>query len=274
MEHKEWTKIWHHPRLEVELFQAFYLHHAFPRHSHDYYVICLIQRGVQSFTHRGTKHITPAGGLILLNPGAVHTGEPADGHGFEMRSLYPTTAHMQMAVAELTGREQGQPFFREVRVDHPAARAGVLALHQALAQGASALEYESRFIWTLAELIKQYADFQVGEPRLGRERTAIRRARRYIETYFAQGVSLTELAGHVSLSPYYLLRVFRAEVGMPPYAYLESVRIRQAQQLIQAGQSLAEVAVEVGFSSQSHLTDRFKQIIGVTPGLYAEQVRK
>jgi AraC-like DNA-binding protein len=109
---------------------------------------------------------------------------------------------------------------------------------------------------------------------LGRERTAIRRARRYIETYFAQGVSLTELAGHVSLSPYYLLRVFRAEVGMPPYAYLESVRIRQAQQLIQAGQSLAEVAVEVGFSSQSHLTDRFKQIIGVTPGLYAEQVRK
>jgi AraC-like DNA-binding protein len=66
---------------------------------------------------------------------------------------------------------------------------------------------------------------------------------------FAQGMA--ELAEHVSLSPYYLLRVFHAEVGMPPYTYLESVRIRQAQRLIQAGKPLAEVAVEVGFSSQS-----------------------
>jgi AraC-like DNA-binding protein len=90
---------------------------------------------------------------------------------------------------------------------------------------------------------------------------------------FCQGISLTQLADHVSLSPYYLLRVFRAEVGMPPYTYLESVRIRHAQRLIEAGIPLAEVAVEVGFSSQSHLTRRFKQIIGVTPGQYAQQLR-
>jgi AraC-like DNA-binding protein len=60
---------------------------------------------------------------------------------------------------------------------------------------------------------------------------------------------------------------------MPPYAYLESVRIRHAQQLIENGKSLAEVAAEVGFSSQSHLTRRFKKIIGATPGQYAAQAR-
>jgi AraC-like DNA-binding protein len=60
---------------------------------------------------------------------------------------------------------------------------------------------------------------------------------------------------------------------MPPYAYLESVRIRQAQRLIEAGKPLVEVAVELGFSSQSHLTHRFKQIIGVTPGHYAQQLK-
>jgi AraC-like DNA-binding protein len=82
---------------------------------------------------------------------------------------------------------------------------------------------------------------------------------------------LTQLAEHVSLTPYYLLRVFRSEVGMPPHAYLESVRIRHAQRLIAESKSLADVAVEVGFSSQSHLTNRFKRIIGVTPGQYAQQ---
>ena len=60
---------------------------------------------------------------------------------------------------------------------------------------------------------------------------------------------------------------------MPPHAYLESVRIRRAQQLIRAGKPLVEVTVEVGFSSQSHLTHRFKQIIGVTPGQYGQLLR-
>ena len=89
----------------------------------------------------------------------------------------------------------------------------------------------------------------------------------------SQGISLTQLAEQVALSPYYLLRAFRAEVGMPPHAYLESVRIRHAQRLIAAGNPLAVIAVEVGFSSQSHFTHRFKQLIGVTPGQYAQGVQ-
>jgi AraC-like DNA-binding protein len=273
MRPKEWTKTWHNSQLDVRLLQAFYVDHAFPRHSHDYYVICLVERGFQSFTHKGTKHFTPPGGVILINPGAVHTGEAADEQGFEMLCLYPTASHMQTAVFELTGCHQTLPFFTDVRVDHHWAMDSVLALHKALTQEASALECESRFIWTLTQLIKRYADIHSNEQRLGKERKAIQHARSYIDECFAQGISLTQLAEHVSFSPYHLLRVFRAEVGMPPYAYLESVRIRQAQRLIEAGKPLAEVAVEVGFSSQSHLTHRFKQIIGVTPGQYAQQLR-
>ncbi len=272
MHSQEWTKTWHHARLDIGLLQAFYVDHAFPRHSHDYYVICLVKQGFQSFTHQGTKYFTPPGGVILINPGAVHTGEAADEKCFEMLCLYTTTSYMQSAVSEMTGSRQALPFFTDVRVDHPWAANNILALHKALAQDASALECESRFTSTLAKLIQRYADGRTGEQRLGNERQAVQRARHYIDERFAQGVSLTELAAHVSLSPYYLLRVFRAEVGMPPYTYLESVRIRRAQQLIEAGKPLAEVAAEVGFSSQSHLTHRFKQIIGVTPGQYAQQL--
>ena len=265
--------MWHNAQLDVSLLQAFYVHHAYPRHSHDYYVICLIERGRQSFTHKGVKHCTPPGGVILINPDTAHTGEAADEQGFQMRSLYPTTAHMQTAVFELTGRHQSLPFFKDVRIDHDWVRESVLTMHKALAQGASELECESHFTWTLVQLIKQYADLRFNEQRLGKEQKAIQRARRYIDERFDQGISLTQLAAHVSLSPYYLLRVFRAEVGMPPYAYLESVRIRHAQRLIEAGKPLAAVAAEVGFSSQSHLTNRFKQFIGVTPGQYAQQLR-
>jgi hypothetical protein len=185
MQIKEWTKIWHNSQLDVRLLQAFYIHHAYPRHSHDYYVICVIERGHQSFTHKGTKHFTPPGGLILINPGAVHTGEAADEHGFEMRSLYPTPVHMQAAVFGLTGRHQALPFFTDVRVDHRWMRDSLLALHKTLAQEASVLECESRFTWTLAQLIKRYADIRFHEQRLGKEPKAIRRARDYIDECFA-----------------------------------------------------------------------------------------
>ena len=249
--------------------EAYYVRHAYPRHSHDYYVICLIDRGRQSFTHEGRKYFTPPGGVILINPGAVHTGEAADAGGFAMRCLYPTLAHMQAAVFGLTGRHQDLPLFTRVRVDDRWAQAQLSALHAALARGAGALECESRFTWTLAQLIGRYGEARAGQPPLGNERDAVRRARRYIDERFAEGVSLAEIAAHVALSPYHLLRAFRAEIGLPPHAYLDSVRIRHAERLIAAGKPLAEVSAETGFSSQSHLTRHFKRLIGVTPGQYA-----
>jgi len=273
MQTKEWTKIGYNAQLDLRLLHAYYVEHAYPRHSHDYYVITLIERGRQSFTHRGTKHLTSPGGVILINPDAVHTGEAVDEKGFQMRSLYPTTSHMETAALELTGHPQALPFFKEVRIDHPWAMKSLLSLHQAISEDADPLECESRFLWFLARLIERYGNIPSGAERLGKEKEAIRQARRYLQEHFARGVSLNELAEHVALSPYYLLRVFRAEVGMPPHAYLESVRIREAQRLIESGKPLAEVAAEVGFSNQSHLTHRFKQIIGATPGQYAQQMR-
>jgi AraC-like DNA-binding protein len=180
---------------------------------------------------------------------------------------------MQTAVYQLTGRHQSLPYFKQVRVDNPAIRKSISSLHQAMLEDVSPLEYESRFIWTLAQLIKHHADLSHPEQRIWKEKKAIQLARLYIEEHFSRGVRLHELARHVGLSPYYFLRVFRAEVGMPPYAYLESVRISHAQKLIGTGRSLVETAMETGFSSQSHMTNSFKKIIGVTPGQYARYLR-
>jgi len=272
MNRKEWSQIRHHAGLNVELLHAYYIEHAYPRHSHDYYVISLIEQGNQSFTHNRTKHITLPGGIILINPEEVHTGEAVDKAGFELFSLYPTAAHMEMAAYELTGHPQALPFFKEVRVENPKLHHSMLSLHKAMLENIDSFECESRFISTLAQLVKLYGDISHPEQKMGKEKQAIQRARQYIHEHFANGISLNELAQHVGLSPYYFLRVFRAEVGMPPYTYLESVRISHAQKLIEVGRSLIDTALDVGFSSQSHMTNSFKKIIGVTPGQYANQM--
>jgi len=272
MQTEEWAVLRHNAELDVDVLHAYYVQHAYPRHSHDYYVISLIQQGRQSFTHKGSKHTTPPGGVIFINPGEVHTGEAADSQGFELRSIYPAISHVETIMQELRHRSTSVPFFNNVRVDDPWSAKAILSLHGSLFESSTPLETESRFIWVLTHLVKRYAAIPANEQRLGNERTAIYKARTYIDECFAQGVSLHELSKYVSLSPFYLLRAFCAEVGMPPYAYLESVRIRHTQRLIETGKPLAEIAAEVGFSSQSHMTRSFKKIIGVTPGQYAHQI--
>jgi AraC-like DNA-binding protein len=267
----EWARSWHDPDLDLRLLHAYYINHAYPRHSHDYYVVGLVDAGRQSFLHEGRRHVTPPGGVILINPGAVHTGEAAAAEGFHLRCLYPTVAQMQAAAFDLTGRRHPLPAFTHVRVDDPAAAASLAALHTALTHDASPLERETRLRSTLAFLLARFGE-PGGQPSpLGRERQAVQQARRYLEEHLVEGARLDVLAAHVALSPYHLLRAFRAETGLTPHAYLDNLRIRRAEQLIAAGRPLAEVAAETGFSSQSHLTRRFRQIIGVTPGQYARQ---
>src|SRR5258708_37493024 len=111
MPNKEWANTWHDPQLDLRLMEANYVRHAYPRHSHDYYVICLIDRGRQSFTHEGRKYFTPAGGVILINPGVVHTGEPAAAGGFHHRLPYSTPRQKPTADFRLPRRHPRPPLF-------------------------------------------------------------------------------------------------------------------------------------------------------------------
>lgn len=277
MSEREYSQFWHHRQLNLSLLQAYYAVHAYPRHSHDYYVIALVDRGLQSFTCGSAKHVTPPNGLILLNPAEVHTGEPADEQGFAYRALYPTVAHLEAAYVELTGRHTTAPFFASPRLDDPILAQQLRRLHHTLQQDAassdSTLECESQLLLLLVQLLQRGGAQPAPEPTVGREAAAVQRVCAYLQAHYAEGVSLTTLAAETNLSRYYLLRTFRNHMGMPPHAYMESIRIRHAQQLLTTGTPLAEVAYAVGYSSQPHFTQRFKQIIGVTPGAYCAMVR-
>ena len=77
--------------------------------------------------------------------------------------------------------------------------------------------------------------------------------------------ALAEVAG---LSMYRLARMFRAEVGIPPYAYQLQLRVAEAKRLLASGRSISRTALDCGFYDQAHLTYQFKRYVGVTPGAY------
>jgi AraC-like DNA-binding protein len=252
---KEWSKFGYNPQLNLEFYQAVCVKRAFPLHMHDYYVICFVEQGLQSFTHHKVKHLTPPGGLIILNPGDDHTGEPADKNGFEYRALYPTLTHMQEAVFEITGKQEKLPLFLNVRIDDPELVKLIRALHLSLCNKASTIELESLFLTLLNQLVMKHAEIEVSLKPSRQEHRAVKQACDYIYDHATEKLTLTELANEIGFSRFYFLRVFRDEMGMPPHVYLESVRIVKAKKLMDNRLPLNQVATELGFSDQSHFTN-------------------
>jgi AraC family transcriptional regulator len=97
----------------------------------------------------------------------------------------------------------------------------------------------------------------------------LRRLLDCILTNLASDLSLHDLAELVDLSPRHLCRSFKQATGTSPYRYILNERIERAKALLRMGKiSVSEIALSVGFSSQSHFADAFRKHTGTTPGRF------
>ena len=88
----------------------------------------------------------------------------------------------------------------------------------------------------------------------------------YIQSNLAADISLDDLSQTVGMSMHHFSRLFKQSLDYSPYQYVLRCRIERAKRLLlQRKLSIADVALSVGFSSQSHLTQHFKHQVGVTP---------
>ena len=272
---KEQIKMRVLPHLDnLELMHATYIAQSFPRHTHDGFAIGMIERGVLKFFYRGENVIAPSGHINLANPGEAHTGCAASEAGWTYRMFYLKPEWLKLAAAEISGRPKGMPFFQSgVIKDHHMA-AIIRRLHMLLDMpGTPLMEQESELLCALSQFVMRHADERFILRPAGKEQQAVKRVREYIEAHYSEDLSINRLSGIANLSPFHLIRVFRTETGLPPHAYLTQVRIRRAKALIAAGQPIARVSHDTGFTDQSHLTRHFKRILGITPGQFSNFVQ-
>jgi AraC family transcriptional regulator len=82
--------------------------------------------------------------------------------------------------------------------------------------------------------------------------------------------SLAQIAAEAGASPYHLTRAFRRVTGLSLHAYRLQLRLQAGLERASAGESLASVAVDCGFSHHSHFTAAFRKHFGTIPS----QLRK
>lgn len=269
MKAQEEAKYWHAAEFDnLELLRANYITHSFDRHMHEGYAVGAILRGAETFYYRGGNHIASAGRVVVINPAEIHTGTAVTEAGWAYRMLYPGIGLMRQIASEITGRQWEMPVFGDPVIEDHDLALRLYRLSRVLEESPSKMERETHLRDALGTFILRYA---VNRPlfndRRG-ERHAVAKARAYLAAHYAEDVSLERLAAVAGLSAFHLVRQFRQAYGLPPHLYLTHVRVLQAKALLAGGQPIAEVASAVGFTDQSHLTRRFKRIVGVTPGQY------
>ena len=100
------------------------------------------------------------------------------------------------------------------------------------------------------------------------------RVRDLLRDLHSQPLTLGDCADEIDLSPWHLLRSFRAAFGETPHTYLTRVRIDRAAKLIAlTGRPVTEVCFDVGFTSLGSFSTLFKRHTGMSPAAYRRRVR-
>jgi AraC family transcriptional regulator len=91
----------------------------------------------------------------------------------------------------------------------------------------------------------------------------------YINDHLSQDIKLADLAALLDMSQFHFSHLFKQAIGTSPYQYLLQQRVERAKQLLkQSDRSIAEIALECGFNSHSHLSKTFRQSTSMTPKAY------
>jgi AraC family transcriptional regulator len=88
----------------------------------------------------------------------------------------------------------------------------------------------------------------------------------YIQTHLDRDLSLAELAEVINISPTYFASLFKQAIEVSPHQYVIQQRVERAKLMLsKTDLAIADIALQVGFSSQSHLNQQFKRLTGMTP---------
>lgn len=252
----------------LEILNAQYEKQNFSMHNHEGYTIGVIEEGAQRFYRTGGHHIAPQDTIILVNADEVHSGHSATEGGWKYRAMYPLPEQLAKITQELGLSSYGAPYFSQPVVEDPELAQQLRLVFNSIASSDNRLLRETLIYGTLVKLIAKHGKSKLSPKLETRAQRQLLLVKEFLDDFPQADVSLDELAKLASLSPYYLVRAFQKEFGLPPHAYQIQARLHFARKLLRQGHTISDAAQESGFHDQSHFHRHFKRAMGYTPGQY------
>lgn len=240
-------------------------------HAHPMLSIGAVDGGSSIFTRDGTNQRLTRGDVVLIPAGVVHACNPENDGAWSYQMLYLDTAWAASVVGEMG--ELDAIVMNRLPPDIAPQRIHerLTALNECLFSPVADEDKETALLLFVGDL---FASGRAGAMQRD-ARPDVQRMRAVmsmIERRYAEALSLDELARAAGMSRYHFVRTFSRAAGMTPHAWQIDLRIQRARKLLDDGMTLAETALQLGFSDQSHFQREFKRRVAATPGEYQRNI--
>ena len=202
-------------------------------------------------------------GSTLARRGATDLGEHTYWFG-----VHPDVFVDVLQRHDLSTKEMGGALIADLKFHYRLA----LFLKQLQQKPQDAMAIEEEVLTLFYEICERRAKWvkKTSSSHLGtvaRRRRLVDRARAFLDAHLVETVGLETVAEEAGTSLFHLCRVFREEMGMTMHAYRTRQRLGQALDRLVHGPApnLTDLALDLGFSSHSHLSRAFQKQMGVPP---------
>ena len=250
---------------EISLIQAQYKNHAFKAHYHLDFHIGLISKGQQIFNYQGSKHQVGPGFVQVMMPGQVHDSQTLKQGSFSTK-IFSLPSVWLTNLNQALNNQHDIPSLQHCFEDN-ALYQQLITLHDLLkSEQTFKLAADSLTVDIFTRLLERYGNTAPLETvAIGTKKLTL--LKEYLLAHLNQRIQLKDLASLCELSESQLLRQFKKQTGLTPYAWLARLRLEQALQLLKSGLASTQVAYQVGFYDQAHFIKAFHQAYGLTPSL-------
>jgi AraC-like DNA-binding protein len=230
-----------------------------------------------SIRHDGARPFTADANVVTLyNPRQSFAREPLDPRG-DVCEFFAVDNDAAGEVARSIDPALEATPDRAFRFSHaPSDAATYLAQRQlflgvARGEWCDPLAVEERVLWLLRRVLESgYRAWRSQAPPRGalsrREKDAAAEARALLGERLSEPLALADIARTAGLSRFRLCRAFRRETGTTMHDYREQLRLRAAlEALASPAVDLTGLALDLGYSSHSHFTSRFRRAFGAPP---------
>ena len=251
-------------------------------HVHNFHELVLVRRG--SGTHLTEDGAFPIrrGNVFLIRPGLMHTY--CDVNGLEIANLLFVPEELNLPLGELADTEGYNLLFpARNRIRKPPQDGSGIQLPESRMRraeeliGAMLLEQQRRMpgwnyfvrlhFMALLGLVSRTCpeEPEAYEDELER----LERVIDYIETHYAEPVTLETLAALGGCSKCTLIRMFRRAFDNTPVGYLLEFRLERSREMVEkSALPISEIALRNGFSDSNYFTKLFRRRYGKSPREY------
>ena len=240
----------------------------YKEHLHDDLSIGALISGKREYTNKNNKYIIAKDSLAIVNPNIIHSCNNITSEETSYYMLYIKKQWLFQIQKELNPvLDSFVPFSKEF-LENKKEYEDFIKLCEVIFSSELYLEKEVLLLEFISNLYLNHCDFKIASKES--YKTKVKDIREYLNKNISENISLDELSKKFNLSTFYIIKLFKKELGISVYSYFINLKIEYAKVLLKKGISIVETALECGFYDQSHLHRNFLKIVALTPKEYQD----